>query len=213
MLRIALLLVSSAIWISSCKQVQTPAALPYYNAADFTPLFLDETAADSIVSHTIALFSFHDQHNQIISGQDLQGKIHVANFFFCSCGSVCPGMMENLKIVSDAFRNDKQIEFLSYSVTPWRDSVEVLRRYANEHHIDASNWHLLTGERALIYDLARRSYFAEEEIGLTKDSSNFLHTEHVFLVDGNGRLRGVYNGSLKLDMEQLITDVKALKAY
>lgn len=213
MLRIALLLISSALGALSCKQVHTPEALPYYNAADFTPLFLDEEAADTVVTHIIAPFSFHDQHNKRISNPDLQKKIHIANFFFCSCGSVCPGMMENLRMVSDAFQHDDCVEVLSFSVTPWRDSVSVLREYAIEHRITAANWHLLTGDRKAIYDLARRSYFAEEEIGLTKDSSNFLHTEHVFLVDEHGKLRGVYNGSLKFDMEQLIKDVHVLNHH
>lgn len=192
--------------------MHTPAALPYYNTADFTPLFLNEAEVDSMVKHTIASFACTDQHNNIISNKTLEHKIHVANFFFTSCGSVCPGMMENLKVVGNAFSNDRQVEVLSFSVTPWRDNVEELRKYASKQHIITNNWHLLTGDRKSMYELARKSYFAEEEIGLTKDSSNFLHTEHVFLVDQNGRLRGVYNGSLKLEMEQLVKDINTLKA-
>jgi protein SCO1/2 len=109
--------------MSSCKQVHTPAALPYYNTADFTPLFLDDGSVDSIVTHKLASFAYADQHSRIISTKALQHKIHVANFFFTSCGSVCPGMMENLKLVGNAFANDEQVELLSFSVTPWRDDV------------------------------------------------------------------------------------------
>jgi protein SCO1/2 len=66
---------------------------------------------------------------------------------------------------------------------------------------------LLTGTRNEIYDLARRSYFAEEQLGFSKDSTDFLHTEHVLLVDKTGRIRGIYNGTLAMDMEQLRDDI------
>ena len=59
--------------------------------------------------------------------------------------------------------------------------------------------------------LNNNSYFAEEEIGFTKDSTDFLHTEHFLLIDDSLRIRGVYNGTLGLEMEQLINDIRLLK--
>ena len=64
-----------------------------------------------------------------------------------------------------------------------------------------------------IYNLARQSYFAEKEIGLDKNSDEFLHTENFILIDGKGRIRGVYNGTLALEMTRLITDIKTLKKF
>jgi protein SCO1/2 len=71
-------------------------------------------------------------------------------------------------------------------------------------------WHLLTGNKSDIYALARKSYFAEEEPGFDKDSTNFLHTEHMLLVDKTGRLRGIYNGTLQLEAERMIEDIELL---
>jgi protein SCO1 len=59
--------------------------------------------------------------------------------------------------------------------------------------------------------LARQSYFAEEDLGFTKDSTEFLHTEHCILVDRQQRIRGIYNGTLALDMEQLVKDIELLR--
>jgi len=64
--------------------------------------------------------------------------------------------------------------FLSYSVTPWRDSVARLKTYAANNDISLNNWHLLTGNKADIYSLARTSYFAEEDFGFSKDSSQIF---------------------------------------
>ena len=185
--------------------------LPYYNTPDFTPHFINAAEAKKQIDHTIADFSCTDQGGKNISQKDIEGKIHVANFFFTACGSICPRMMSNLKEVYSAFKTDSTIVFLSYSVTPWRDSVERLKKYAENNAVNFTNWHLLTGNKAAIYKLARISYFAEEDVGFSKDSSQFLHTEHILLIDKQKRIRGIYNGTLQLETAQLAKDIEALK--
>jgi len=70
---------------------------------------------------------------------------------------------------------------------------------------------LLTGKKEEIYELARKSYFAEENIGFSKDTTDFLHTEHILLVDKNKKIRGIYNATLELEIQQLIKDISTLK--
>lgn len=182
--------------------------LPYYNTPDFTPIFA-ESGKD--IAHTIGLFSMVDQNGQLITETAVKGRIHVANFFFTSCGSICPLMTSNLALVSKKFERDTEIVLLSYSVTPWMDSVPKLKGYEVNRGITNPRWHLLTGNKQDIYNLARKGYFAEEDLGFTKDSNDFLHTEHFILVDRNLKIRGIYNGTLKLDAIQLIKDIKSLK--
>ncbi len=185
--------------------------LPYYNTADFTPIFITDTDSISLkIEHTIGDFKLTNQNNHSITQQEIVGKIHVANFFFTGCGSICPGMMDKMKKLNTSFGDSSGVVFLSYSVTPWRDSVARLKEYAIINSINSNNWHLLTGTRNEIYELARQSYFAEEQLGFSKDSSDFLHTEHVLLVDKSGHIRGIYNGTLAMDMDQLRDDVLAL---
>ena len=185
--------------------------LPYYNSPDFTPIFLESPfEVERKISHTIASFSFQDQDGEQITEKDIEGKIHVANFIFTSCGSICPTMTRHLKLVDQAFHKDANVVLLSYSVTPWIDTVDKLKEYASKNGINSGNWHLLTGKKSEIYTLARQSYFAEEDLGFTKDSTQFLHTEHVLLIDKNKRIRGIYNGTLQLEAEQLIKDIKQL---
>jgi protein SCO1/2 len=212
MYRIAWICISVGLWLTSCRQKENAAALPYYNSPDFTPLFLSD--ADSIrakVTHTLSNFRFTDQHGKTFGSQELKGKIHVANFFFTGCGSICPGMMQKLKKLNGSLRADPNVQIVSFSVTPWRDSVPKLKSYAELNGFQSPNWHLLTGDRAAIYTLARQAYFAEESLGFSKDSTDFLHTEHVLLIDPSLRIRGVYNGTLALDMEQLLIDLKNLQ--
>lgn len=196
---------------ASCRQEQKQSSLPYYNTPDFTPQFVNKKEREQKITHTIAPFSFTDQDGETVSDKTVEGKIHVANFMFTSCGSICPKMTGNLLLVNKAFEHDNNVVLLSYSVTPWIDTREKLKQYKEDKSITNKAWHFLTGDKGRIYALARQSYFAEEDLGFTKDSTEFLHTEHVLLVDGSGRIRGIYNGTLQLEMEQLVKDIKTLK--
>ena len=204
------ILVVVCFLLISCKDERKP--LPYFNTPDFTPYFIgNEDEVNQKITHRIADFNFIDQNNLPITQKSIEGKIHVANFFFTACGSICPSTMSNLSKVSNTFMHDSSIVVLSYTVTPWIDGVTRLKQYALGNKVSDINWHLLTGDKAKIYDLARKSYFAEEEIGFSKDSSDFLHTEHFILVDKHKRIRGIYNGTLQLEADLLITDINLLK--
>ncbi len=210
MYQIAFLLLNSMLLLSCTENGSGTTALPYYNDPDFTPLFVkNEAEIKEKIPHIIGDFSFLNQDSILISQKNIEGKIHVANFIFTSCISICPVMTKNMKIVSDSTTND--IVLLSFSVTPWIDTPAVLKKFTEKHQIKNKQWHFLTGSKSGIYQLARKSYFAEEDIGFSKDSTEFLHTEHFILVDKNKRIRGIYNGTLSLEMQKLLEDIKTLK--
>ncbi len=197
-----------AIFLTGCRQASTTAELPYYNRPDFTPEWLNPGEAAGKSLHTIAPFSLTNQDRQIVTNHTVAGKIYVANFFFTSCGSICPRMMNGLRRVRDSLPG---LLVLSHSVMPERDSASRLNAYAKRMNIRDGNWHLLTGNKDSIYQLARRSYFADEEIGYNRTSTEFLHTENCVLIDGQGHIRGVYNATLELEMNKLIRHVRLLE--
>ena len=212
MYRIVFLLLNSILFFSCANNKKKEISLPYYNEPTFTPIFLSsKDEVKSRINHTISDFSFLNQDSVIINQNVIDGKIHIANFIFTSCGSICPIMTKNLKFVNDSLNDNKNIIYLSYSVTPWLDKPSVLQKFKKNYEISNKNWHFLTGDKGDIYKLARKSYFAEEDIGFSKDSTEFLHTEHFVLVDKNKHIRGIYNGTLKLEMEQLISDINNLE--
>ena len=203
-------LISISVIFTACQHPKKD-TLPYYNSADLTPKWYTENQLDTLNLHTITSFHFTDQQGNRISNETIKDKIYVANFFFTICPSICPTMTQNLIAVQEAFKNDKAIVMLSHSVMPATDSVAQLKKYAIRWKINNQQWHLLTGNKEEIYSLARQSYFAEKEIGLQKDKNQFLHTENAFLIDKKGHIRGVYNATLPLDVENLISDIHLLK--
>jgi len=211
MYRIAYLLLSSLLIWSCTKSTEETFKLPYYNEPDFSPQFLvNKDSINTKIKHKIQDFEFLNHDSIAISQHNIEGKVHIANFIFTKCGIVCPVLTKNLKIVSDSFEAENDLVFLSYSVTPWIDSPSILKSYRQRNNIKNKNWHFLTGDKSEIYNLARKSYFAEEDIGFAKDSTQFLHTEHFILVDKDKRIRGIYNGTLELDIRQLKDDILLL---
>lgn len=192
-------------------QVLTISALPYYGDAFFTPHWLTPDNDTLRQFHRISPFSLTNQEGDILTERDLEQKIYVVNFFFTACPGICPKMTENMHLIQDAFAEDRGVLILSHSVTPERDSVPVLQQYAITNGVQSGKWHLLTGDRELIYKLGRQDYFVEEDLGLEKDSDEFLHTENFVLVDKDRHIRGIYNGLNRTSVNELITDIRTLQ--
>lgn len=194
----------------ACTQTKKE-ELPYFDTPEFTPIWMTTSNAITKGIHTIPPFSFTDQDGKTITQKEVEGKIYVADFFFTKCTGICPKMTTNMSKVATAFINDNNVMLLSHSVTPEKDSITVLKKYAEAKKITNSNWHLLTGDKHSIYTTARKGYFADESLGFNKDTSEFLHTENFVLVDKHGRIRGVYNGTIELEVDRLIKHIALLK--
>ena len=116
-------------------------------------------------------------------------------------------MTDSMLKLQEEFKNDTAVLFLSHSVTPTIDSVPKLK----ENGIIDKKWHLVTGNKKQIYDLGRKFYFVEENLGEPKGIDVFLHTENFVLIDTNKHIRGIYNSLNRASLAQLMTDVKALQ--
>lgn len=199
------------IFLISCKpKNNSEVSLPFYNSADFTAKWININSDDYQKIHTIERFSFYDQNGNIFNSDSLKGKIYVANFFFTICPSICPKMTSNLGTIQSTFSQEKDFKIISFSVTPWIDSVAKLKEYGLKHNINATNWRLLTGEKEKIYTLGRKSFFAEKTLGLTKNSTDFLHTETMVLIDKKSRIRGVYNATNPDEIPRITEDIEIL---
>ena len=183
--------------------------LPYFISPDFTPQWVDNYPNQDTL-HKIGDFSFINQNNEIINNNFIKDKIVVSNFFFTTCPSICPIMTSNLKRIQEKYEDKDEVRMISHSVTPWIDSVKILKNYEKLYNINPKIWQLVTGNKLDIYDLARKSNFAEEELGFRKENKEFLHTELVFLVDHKRHLRGVYNGTIILEIKRLLEDINLL---
>ena len=165
------------------------------------------------VLNTVQHFSFLKQDSTMVSEQQTQGKVYVAEYFFTSCRGICPKMNKNMKAIYERFKSDSNFLVISHTVNPETDSLPVMRHYADSMGANSKNWWFVTGSKEALYKAARESYMLDDPKNNSKNiDEQFLHTQFFTLVDRIGRVRGVYDGIKKDEVEQLIHDISELIA-
>ena len=191
-------LILFSLLLFSCSEKR----LPYYSNLDLKP---EESS-----THTIADFEFVDQNADTLSNSIVDGKIYIADFFFTTCQGICPDMTNNLLKIQRKFLDKSDLQILSFSVDPKNDTSEALKNYTTKMKITSKNWHLFTGEKRKLYELASKSFFAGE-LKYFDEEESFIHSENIYLVDPNKQIRGVYDGTESKEMKRLIVDIELLR--
>jgi protein SCO1 len=196
----------------------------------------DFSKSNLAVINDVQEFSFINQNGKAITQRDVEGKVYVAEYFFTTCKGICPKMNANMRRVFDAYKDDPGFMILSHTCMPETDSVPLLKAYeermiggnlkknsdgsykieydtAGKQQIINPNWNFVTGDKTLLYKMARESYMIDnnkpDSSQLIKDQ--FIHTQFFRLIDKQGRTRGeVYDGLKNDEVEKLITDIKDL---
>lgn len=148
------------------------------------------------VYNTLSDFQFVSAGNEQPFGlEQMKGKLNVVYFGFTNCKSVCPIMVENMFDLYDYYAEFPQVQFITISVDPDRDSFETLREYAREHRIVDDRWVFL---KAPIEDVIE---LCEKQFMLPAESLPMGHTTKFILVDHLGQIRSYHEG---LDSEAMI---------
>jgi protein SCO1/2 len=189
--------------------------LKVINPFDVNPDLVDSTLQLKRTGHTVSDFSFVNQYNDTITQVNIEGKICVVNYFFTTCGSICPIMNDQMKRVQTEFKSDNWLMLLSHTVWPEGDSVPRLYDYSLRYEAIPSKWWFLTGTKAELYTMARKSYLIVPDENDPKydhgNESDFIHTENFVLVDPNRKIRGMYDGTDPDEISELIKDIYDLK--
>tara|TARA_R110002012_G_scaffold263456_1_gene446339 strand:+ start:181806 stop:182492 length:687 start_codon:yes stop_codon:yes gene_type:complete len=208
---VVMLGLSAVIMYLFFNALQPVKILRIYQPSDFNPELVDSSITHVKKYHTIADFSLINQNGKVITNEDYQDKIYIADFFFTTCPTICPIMTEHMAVIQQEILNDDDVLLLSHSVTPEIDSVAQLKKYAIEKGVIDRKWNLVTGDKKQIYALARKSYMAVKTDG---DGGPFdmIHTENFMLIDKKRRIRGTYDGTDPEEIQRLLADLAVLKA-
>lgn len=163
------------------------------------------------VYHTIPDFIFLNQDSVFVKTEDLEGKIIVANFFFSTCPSICPVMTKQMKRLQTELSLDSNlVVFLSHTIDPETDTPEKLRAFAKRYEANTYNWHFLRGDIDYLYEVAKEGYLSTALID-EEEPGGFLHSSFFVLVDKEGRIRGMYDGTVEAEVDLLAKDFQILK--
>ncbi len=163
------------------------------------------------VLNSVQPFSFVKQDSTVVTQKDLANRVYVAEYFFTTCMGICPKMNKNMQVVYEKFKNNPDFLILSHTVNPENDSVPVLKRYADSIGASPNNWWFLYGSKTDLYKSARESYLLDDPKNSSKNiDDQFLHTQFFALVDKQGRVRGIYDGIKKDEVDQLMLDIEEI---
>jgi protein SCO1/2 len=186
---------------------------------------IDGKLVTDTVWHKTANFRLVNHLGDTVELYDIRGKAIVFDIFFTRCGSICPQLTKSMANLQQIFKrggntrsmvvDTSVVHFISLSIDPERDSVPVLKRYADKYGVNPDNWWMLTGDRDSIYQ------FIFQELKIDKlekvpVSPEFPHTGRFVLLDKNyvvrGRLEQAYSGIQKdsASMQTLARDIGLL---
>lgn len=169
----------------------------------------EKVVGNDTIYPSIPNFSFTNQNGVTITGDSLQGKVYVAEFFFTSCPSICPKMLKQLQRVSKEFGSRNDFRIVSFSIDPSHDTVATLSEYAKRAKIDANSWWLLTGNEDSIYQIGENHFMSHMNED-ANEPGGYVHSGYFILVDRNGKKRGAYDGTDAHDVDRLMKDLPLL---
>ncbi len=204
-------------------------------------VFKDEDLSKSllpVINDDVENFSFTNQDGKLITQNNVEGKVYVAEYFFTTCKGICPKMNANMRRVFDKYKDEEGFLILSHTCMPETDSVPVLKAYEQQmlhgllaknedgsfkieydstklnsiNSIENKNWHFVTGDKTDLYKMARTSYKIDNNKpdSTQNMADQFIHTQFFALVDKFRRVRGIYDGLKEDEMEKLFKDIKGL---
>lgn len=152
-------------------------------------------------------FELTAQNGQSIStSRDLRGKVWIGNFFFANCAGPCPRMTAALAAVLDDTESNR-VRGISISVDPKNDTPAELLKYARRFDADPAQWLFLTEPGD---DYVKIAAGFKVLASPAEGARPIFHSEKFFLVDGAGKVRGIYSHNSQEEMNQLTTDIGRL---
>ncbi|WCO02049.1 SCO family protein [Psychroserpens ponticola] len=136
----------------------------------------------------VPAFSFVNQNGKTITNSTFEGQVYVVEFFFTTCPTICPRMNRNLVQIQNTFSDFEDFGVASFTINPDFDTQEVLKVYAENYGIINPNWHLMTGDKDEIFELANVGFniYAGENPNV---EGGFEHSGNFALIDKNGFIR------------------------
>lgn len=164
-------------------------------------------------------FELTNQNNQKISNANYKGKVYLVEFFFSTCPTICPVMNKNMVDIQNNFFGNPNFGIASITINPEYDTPAVLKKHADDIGVKSSNWHLLTGNKDIIFNIANKGFnlYAGEN---KNANGGFEHSGLFALIDKNGNIRCrndefgnpilYYDGLDKKGIKAIKEDIKKL---
>jgi protein SCO1 len=174
---------------------------------------------DAAIGLSVPEFELVDQEGRRRTHAMFDGRITVLDFMFTHCPFACPGMTMAMSDLAARLKG-MDVQFVSISVDPLRDTPQLLKEYAVRNGIDTSRWHLLTGDPAVVESIAVKSLQfllqPDDNVKIVlpdgSEMSNVIHPTKFILVGPDREVLGFYESSFPEDLDELARRARAAAA-
>ncbi|WP_214825112.1 SCO family protein [Exiguobacterium sp. s28] len=160
----------------------------------------------------IESFNYMNQNEEMVSLDDLKGKVWMADFVFTNCETVCPPMTYNMTKLNEALVEEgvEDVQFVSFSVDPTVDTPDKIKEFMANYDLAQADWQFLTG-----YSQEEIEAFAQQNFkALVRKPAEGTQVDHAtwfYLVDQDGKIIKAYQGFQDVPIEDIVSDIKILQ--
>jgi protein SCO1 len=157
-------------------------------------------------------FTLTERDGSLVSLEQLRGKIWIADFIYTSCTDTCPLQTAMMAKLQDEYAAKSDVQLVSFTVDPERDTPQALSLYADKYQADAKRWYFLTGQRDRILRLVQEGFhLAVASLPSDAEPSGTVpHSPRFVLVDQEARIRGYYDSREQEAFVRLKNDIDSL---
>jgi protein SCO1/2 len=157
---------------------------------------------------TVPEFQLLNQNGHPFGSANLRGKIWIADFVYSTCPGPCPMISTRMSELQKPLRKT-DVQLVSFTVDPDKDTPDVLRGYAEHLDADTSRWNFLTGAKQSVYSLIHDGFkLAVVDPGVA--SPELVHSTRIALVDRHGVIRAYYDATEADAVTKLLADTSHL---
>jgi protein SCO1/2 len=162
------------------------------------------------VYKTMADFTLEKLDGSLFHFSETDGKVRLVAFIFTNCADVCPPTTLNMAKLQKELKAvglfGKDVQLMTVTFDPERDTPAVLQKYADSFGADQSGWQFLRGKEDTVAQVAQSF-----GVGVMKQpDGTFVHTMKIFLIDKEKRMRAIYGMAAEMDMDKIVQDMKRL---
>lgn len=177
--------------------------LNYFGPKKVVHVTIDGKAKTDTAFYRIPGFSFYDQHGILSNPTSFNGRIWVAYFVNIHDKEKAPAMAVLMNRVEERSDLDSALRLVTFNLDS--ESAKSMRDYANTVHAGKRRL-FFSGNAKDINDLAIEDFYKPTNMPYQAGFNYF------FLIDKEGHIRGIYNGTMVKDIDRLIDEIAMMEA-
>jgi protein SCO1 len=173
--------------------------------------FMIRDANAQIPDNTVLI----DQNGQEYRFGDDNTKIKLIEFIYTFCPDICPTTTQKMNLLKKDLEKagvfGKEVEFITITIDPYRDTPNVLKGYMEKFEIENDgNWLFLTGQQDDIKEGHKNIRAAADPLQFQyRDPGDgfYVHTSLTYLLDENNKFIEKYPMGADFNKQEVFDEI------